>query len=136
MKKMKNKAITHVLVDRAREIRKEQTPEEGKLWHLYLKKLEPRFTRQKIIGPYIVDFYCPKLKLVIEIDGEQHYLEENVAYEKRREDYFQKEGYKILRFYNSDINKKLKNTETTIYYSCIERAKELGIEIEIRLVKE
>ena len=133
---MKNKAITHVLVDRAREMRKEQTPEEGKLWHLYLKKLEPRFTRQKIIGPYIVDFYCPKLKLVIEIDGEQHYLEENVAYEKRREDYFQKEGYKILRFYKSDINKKLKNTETTIYYSCIERAKELGIEIEIRLVKE
>ena len=133
---MKNKAITHVLVDRAREMRKEQTPEEGKLWHLYLKKLEPCFSRQKLLGTYLVDFYCPKLKLVIEIDGEQHYLEENVAYEKRREDYFQKEGYKILRFYNSDINKKLKNTETTIYYSCIERAKELGIEIEIRLVKE
>ena len=136
MKKMKNKAITHVLVDRAREMRKEQTPEEGKLWHLYLKKLEPRFTRQKIIGPYIVDFYCPKLKLVIEIDGEQHYLEENDAYEKRREEFFQKEGCKILRFYNSDINKKLKNTETTIYYSCIERAKELGIKIAVQLVKE
>ena len=129
----KNKDVTHVLVDRAREMRKEQTPEEGKLWHLYLKKLEPRFTRQKIIGPYIVDFYCPKLKLVIEIDGEQHYLEENVAYEKRREDYFQKEGYKILRFYNSDINKKLSDTETMIYYSCIDRAKTLGIDVTVRL---
>ena len=133
---MKNKDITYVLVDRARDMRKEQTAEEGKLWHLYLKKLEPRFVRQKIIGSYIVDFYCPKLKLIIEIDGEQHYIEENVEYEKRREDYFQKEGYKILRFYNSDINKKFKNTETTIYHSCIERAKELGVEIEIRLVKE
>ena len=67
--KMKNQDITHILVDRARYMRKEPTEEENKLWHLYLKKIKPRFTRQKIIGSYIVDFYCPKLKLVIEIDG-------------------------------------------------------------------
>ncbi len=84
---MKNQDITHVLVDRARDLRKAPTEEENKLWHLYLKKIRPRFTRQKIIGSYIVDFYCYKLKLIIEIDGVQHYLEENIEYEKRREAY-------------------------------------------------
>ena len=127
--KNKNPDITHTLVDRARNMRKESTEEENKLWHLYLKKIRPRFTRQKIIGSYIVDFYCPKLKLVIEIDGVQHYLEENTDYEKRRETYLQNEGYKLLRFYNSDINKELKNTQTTIYYTCVERGKELGVNV-------
>ena len=127
--KNKNPDITHTLVDRARNMRKEPTEEENKLWHLYLKKIRPRFTRQKIIGSYIVDFYCPKLKIVIEIDGVQHYLEENTDYEKRRETYLQNEGYKLLRFYNSDINKELKNTQTTIYYTCVERGKELGVNV-------
>lgn len=134
--KNKNPDITHTLVDRARNMRKEPTDEENKLWHLYLKKIRPRFTRQKIIGSYIVDFYCPKLKLVIEIDGVQHYLEENTDYEKRRETYLQNEGYKLLRFYNSDINKDLKNTETTIYYTCVERAKELGVGFDVTFTEE
>ena len=133
---MKNQDITHVLVDRARNMRKEPTEEENKLWHLYLKKIRPRFTRQKKIGSYIVDFYCPKLKIVIEIDGVQHYLEENIEYEKRREEYLEKEGYKLLRFYNSDINKELKNTETAIYYTCIERAKELGVGVDVAFTEE
>ncbi len=135
---MKNKKpdITHTLVDRARNMRKEPTEEENKLWHLYLKKIRPRFTRQKIIGSYIVDFYCPKLKIVIEIDGVQHYLEENTEYEKRRETYLQNEGYKLLRFYNSDINKKLKITQTTIYYTCVERAKELGVGFDVTFTEE
>ncbi len=115
-------------------MRKEPTEEENKLWHLYLKRIKPRFIRQKIIGSYIVDFYCPKLKLVIEIDGVQHYLEDNLKYEKRRHEYLQNEGYKLLRFYNSDINKAIKNTETTIYYSCIERAKELGVDVEVTFI--
>ena len=134
--KNKNPDITHTLVDRARNMRKEPTEEENKLWHIYLKKIRPRFTRQKIIGSYIVDFYCPKLKIVIEIDGVQHYLEENTDYEKRRETYLQNEGYKLLRFYNSDINKELKNTETTIYYTCIERVKELGVGVDVTFTEE
>ena len=130
---MKHNDITHELVDRARSMRKEPTEEENKLWHLYLKKMQPRFTRQKIIGSYIVDFYCPKLKLIIEIDGVQHYLEENEMYEKRREEYLQGKGYKLLRFYNSDVNKNLSNTEETIYWSCAERAEELGLDVEVVL---
>ena len=130
---MKHNDITYELVDRARGMRKEPTEEENKLWHLYLKKIKPRFVRQKIIGSYIVDFYCAKLKLVIEIDGVQHYLEENEMYEKRREEYLQGKGYKLLRFYNSDVNKNLSNTEETIYWSCVERVEELGLDIEVVL---
>ena len=130
---MKHNDITYELVDRARGMRKEPTEEENKLWHLYLKKIKPRFVRQKIIGSYIVDFYCAKLKLVIEIDGVQHYLEENEMYEKRREEYLQSAGYKLLRFYNSDVNKNLSNTEETIYWNCIERAEELGLDVEVVL---
>ncbi len=132
---MKNIDITHELVERATTMRKASTPEEGKLWHLYLKKFEPRFKRQVVIGPYIVDFYCSKLNLIIEIDGEQHFFEENLDYEKRREDFLQKEGYKLLRFYNSDINKKLNDTETMIYHSCIDRAKDLGLDISVQFKK-
>ena len=85
------------------------------------------------MGSYIVDFYCPALKLIIEIDGEQHFFEENLVYEKRRERYLEYKGYMLLRFYNSDINKKLSDTETMIYYSCIDRAKTLGIDVTVRL---
>ena len=130
---MKHNDITHEIVDRARNMRKQSTEEEGKLWHLYLSKIKPRFTRQKIIGSYIVDFYCAKLKLIIEIDGEQHYIEENAEYEKRREDYLIGKGYKLLRFYNSDINKELGNTELTIFQACLDRVVELGLNIDVVL---
>lgn len=129
---MKHNDITYEIVDRARNMRKQPTEEEGKLWHLYLKTIEPRFIRQKIIGSYIVDFYCPKLKLIVEIDGEQHYLEENADYEKRREKFLTEKGYKLIRFYNSDINKELGNTELTIYQTCIDRAKELEVDVEVK----
>ena len=130
---MKHNDITYELVGRARSMRKEPTEEENKLWNLYLKKIKPRFVRQKIIGSYIVDFYCAKLKLIIEIDGVQHYYEENEEYEKRREEFLQRAGYKLLRFYNSDVNKNLSNTEETIYWSCVERVEELGLDIEVVL---
>ena len=122
---------TQILVDRARLMRKNPTPEENKMWHILLKNLKPRFFRQRIIGDYIVDFYCPKLKLIIEIDGEQHYLPENQEYEQKRTEFLEKSGYKILRFYNSDINRKIKNVEYTLTGVCKERAKELNCDIEI-----
>ena len=59
-----------VLVERAHKMRKEPTEEENKLWHILLKKIRPRFLRQRVIGNYIVDFCCPKLKLIIEVDDD------------------------------------------------------------------
>ena len=123
------------LHNRAQKMRKEPTVEENKMWHILLKRMKPRFLRQYVVGNYIVDFYCPKLMLIIEIDGEQHYLPENEKYEKNRTRFLESEGYKILRFYNSDINRKIKNVEYTVRGVCEERAQELVIDIEIMFVK-
>ena len=124
-----------VLVERAHKMRKEPTEEENKLWHILLKKIRPRFLRQRVIGNYIVDFCCPKLKLIIEVDGEQHYMPENEKYENTRTSFLEHKGYKIIRFYNSDINKLIRNAEQTIIYTCKERAEELGKYIVVEFVK-
>ena len=89
----------------ARHLRKNMTPWERKLWYEFLRNYPVRFQRQKAIGNYIVDFYCPKLKLIIEINGEQHYLPENKEYEQKRTEFLEKSGYRILSFYNSDISR-------------------------------
>ena len=123
---------TPEIINRSREMRKEPTEEENKLWHILLKHITPRFVRQKIIGFYIVDFYCPKLKLIVEIDGEQHFFEENAEYEKRREKFLNESGYKMLHFYNSDINKHIRDVEQTILYACRERADEMELNIEVQ----
>ena len=123
---------TPEIINCSREMRKEPTEEENKLWHILLKHITPRFVRQKIIGFYIVDFYCPKLKLIVEIDGEQHFLEENAEYEKRREKFLNESGYKMLHFYNSDINKHIRDVEQTILYACRERADEMELNVEVQ----
>ena len=124
-----------ILVDRAHKMRKEPTEEENKLWHIILKKIRPRFLRQRIIGNYIVDFCCPKLKLIIEVDGEQHYMPENERYENARTAFLEQKGYKILRFYNSDINKSIKNIAVSIAGICKERAEELEKDVVVEFIK-
>ena len=124
-----------VLVERAHKMRKEPTEEENKIWHILLKKIRPRFLRQRVIGNYIVDFCCPKLKLIIEVDGEQHYMPENEKYENTRTSFLEHKGYKIIRFYNSDINKEIRNVEYSLTGVCKERAKELNCDIEIVFTK-
>ena len=117
-------------------MRKEPTEEENKLWHILLKHIKPRFIRQKTIGYYIVDFYCPKLKLIIEIDSEQHFWKQNEEYEIRREKFLNDSGYKLLHFYNSDINKHIRETEHTITNACRERAEELGLSVEVEFKEQ
>ena len=68
------------LLEKAKELRSHMTQEERKLWYLFLRKHRFRFYRQKIIGHYICDFYCPQTRLVIELDGSQHYTEKELAY--------------------------------------------------------
>ena len=89
-----------------RKLRLEMTKEERKLWkHLSAKKLEGiKFHKQFGIGRYIVDFYCPSKKLVIEIDGSQHYTEEGKEYDKIRAEYMKELGITTLRFSNIEIN--------------------------------
>lgn len=89
----------------ARELRNNMTKEERKLWYEFLNTLEKRFLRQKVIGNYIVDFYSHSAKLVIELDGGQHYEPENEKNDKIRTEYLESLGLKVLRYTNIDINK-------------------------------
>ncbi len=120
-----------VIRKRATKMRKNPTDEEYKLWYALLKNYLPQFHRQYSIGSYIVDFYCPKLKLVIEADGEQHHYEENVSYDEKRRKFIESKNNKIYRIDNSDINKDFKRVKFEIDLVCRERAKELGLNEDI-----
>ena len=93
------------LKDRRVDLRKKQTPQEVILWsRLRREQLGFKFRRQHSIGGYITDFYCPTKKLVIEIDGSQHFEKENKEYDKIRSSYFEGLDIKVLRFTNTEIN--------------------------------
>ena len=104
------------LVERARELRKNLTEAEKRLWYRYLRSYKYRVLRQRPIDNYIVDFYCPQLRLVIEIDGESHYTDEGKMYDKRRTAVLEGYGLKVLRFTNDDV---LRNFEGV--YQVIEK---------------
>jgi len=92
--------------ERRKELRKNQTPQEFKLWfYLKNKKLGAKFRRQQGIGSYIVDFYCKDKNLVIELDGSNHI--ENKKYDEERSMYFDCFKIKVLRFWNSEIDKNI-----------------------------
>jgi len=74
-----------------------------------------QFYRQRIIGDYIVDFYCPKANLILELDGGQHYTDEGKKKDKIRDDYLMEQGYKILRFSDSEIFGNLAGVIERIY---------------------
>ncbi|HEX3046903.1 MAG TPA: endonuclease domain-containing protein [Bacillota bacterium] len=95
------------LKERARELRKHMTECEKILWYQYLKKLPQNWLRQKPIDNYIVDFYCPVFKLVIEVDGESHFTEEGKIYDEERTMILSNYGLKIIRFPNTDVKYKL-----------------------------
>ena len=92
---------------RAQELRKSMTPEERILWYQYLRTHPFQWNRQKVIGSYIVDFYCKRAKLIVELDGSQHYDPETAAYDCRRTAYLQSLGYTVLRFTNTDVKTNL-----------------------------
>ena len=92
----------------AQELRKNATKEENTLWYQYLRKHPIQFRRQCPLGPYIVDFYCTKARLVVELDGSQHYDNDGIECDIRRDQYFETLGLKTLRFSNADINLNLR----------------------------
>ena len=93
------------LKGRARNLRNTMTDAERRLWSkLRLKQLNGyQFYRQLIIGNYIVDFCSPALKLVIEVDGSQHYTEEGLAADKTRDRFLNEQGLKVLRYNDRDV---------------------------------
>jgi very-short-patch-repair endonuclease len=91
------------LIPRAREMRREMTPAEKKLWYRFLRNAPVKFRRQRPAGWYILDFYCPEKKLVIEVDGAHHYTTEGLEYDTRRTAYLESCGLKVIRFSNQDV---------------------------------
>ena len=87
----------------ARILRKEMTKEERRLWYDFLKGLPVTVHRQKVIGPYIVDFYIASAKTVIELDGSQHYEGSGPEKDAQRDAYLRNHGLQVLRYTNLDV---------------------------------
>ena len=92
------------LLDAARDLRRRMTPQERHLWYDFLKPYPVKIYRQRIINNFIADFYCHKARLVIELDGSQHYTEEGLAYDAERTEILEKYGVEVLRFSNRDVD--------------------------------
>lgn len=92
-------------ISKAKSLRKNMTLQERKLWYDFLRNYTVRFQRQKAIGNYIVDFYCAKARIVIEIDGGGHYTEEQIYKDKLRTEYLNSKGLSVIRFTNTDIER-------------------------------
>ena len=92
------------LTENAKELRKNMTKEEKHLWYDFLKDCPERFLRQKVIDDYIADFYCHKARLVIELDGSQHYTKDGLLKDKIRTGRIEKRDLTVLRIPNGEIN--------------------------------
>ena len=88
----------------ARSLRKNMTRQERHLWYDCLRYCTPRFRRQEMIGNYIADFFCYDAKLIVELDGSQHYESETIKKDNARTSYFHSLGLRILRFSNLDVD--------------------------------
>ena len=100
------------------------TKEERRLWYDFLKQLPVTINRQKVIGPYIVDFYCASAKLVIELDSSQHYEKDGAASDRERDSALNGFGISVVRYSNDDINRNFNGVCTDL----LRRLGILGIE--------
>ena len=96
------------LVPFAKKLREEMTKEERHLWYDFLRDYSVRFSRQKVLGRYIVDFYSAEAKLVIELDGSQHFEEVNIENDSIRTAFLEGYGLKIIRIPNNEIFKNFR----------------------------
>ena len=109
------------LTENARTLRKNMTKEENRLWKLFLCRYKPRFHRQYVVGNYITDFYCHQAKLVVELDGSQHYTPEEKNYDQKRTAYLEAQGLKVIRFSNLDVMRRFREVCEAIATTVEER---------------
>jgi very-short-patch-repair endonuclease len=112
------KRIPEDLTTHARELRNNSTKEERLLW-LRLRQYRPRFTRQLVIKPFIVDLACREAKLAIELDGSQH--AEAVGYDARRTELLERQGWAIVRLWNSEVKANPVGAAEFVLARCTER---------------
>ena len=96
------------LKENSQSLRKNMTPQERHLWYDFLSGYPVHFHRQKVIGNYIVDFYCPKAKIVVELDGSQHFEPEAAWADQVRTEYQNRFGIKVLRYTNNEVNEQFR----------------------------
>ena len=103
------------LAEYARSMRNNMTQQEKKLWFLCLKKTRFVVKRQRQIGAYIVDFYCPKAKLVIEVDGAQHFTRGGKCCDVERDAFLKSLGIVVMRFTNAEVDREFEKVCWTIH---------------------
>lgn len=110
-----NSTYNKKLAFNAKTLRKNMTKEERHLWYDFLKALPVMVHRQKVIGNYIVDFYIAERKIVIELDGSQHYEKEGQCADQVRDAYLKSLGMTILRYSNADVNYRFEEVCSDIW---------------------
>ena len=109
------------LVPLAKHLRKEMTKEERHLWYDYLRSYPVRFLRQKVLGKYIVDFYCAEAKIIVELDGSQHYEDGNIENDAQRTAFLKCYGLNVIRIPNNEVNQNFRGVceyiDTTVKQS-------------------
>ena len=91
------------MTENARRLRRNMTKEERHLWYDFLRNYPVRFLRQKVIDQYIVDFYCHEARLIVELDGSQHYNPEEMQYDQKRTEVLNQRGLEVIRIPNNEI---------------------------------
>ena len=116
------------LVPFAKQLRKEMTKEERHLWYDFLRTHPVRFSRQKVLGKYIADFYSAEAKLVIELDGSQHYEDSNVVKDAERSAFLEGYGLTIIRIPNNEITRNFRGVceyiDTAVRQSLSQKSEE------------
>ena len=96
------------LTENARRLRKEMTKEERRLWYEFLRSYPVRFLRQKVIDHFIVDFYCHQARLIIELDGSQHYDEQGIQQDEARAALLRQRNLMVVRIPNNAVNENFR----------------------------
>lgn len=110
-----NEQYNQKLSANAKKLRSSMTKEERRLWYDCLKSLPMTVHRQKVLGNYIVDFYIASVKIMIELDGSQHYEQAHMEKDAQRDAYLKGLGIRVLRYANSDINYRFRAVCEDIY---------------------
>jgi len=111
------------LIEQARKLRSEATKQENHLWYDFLRTYPVRFQRQKTISKFIVDFYCHAAKLIVELDGSQHFSEQGQAHDKDRSAILEGYGLKVIRFTNREVDNEFASVCEQIDLAVNERRK-------------
>ena len=109
------------LLPRARELRKEMTPQERRLWYGFLRDYPVKVYKQRIIDSFIADFYCAAARLVIELDGAQHFSEEGLLRDRARTEIIERYGLKVMRFTNREVDTQFDDVCSTVMLEIEER---------------